>query len=176
MLFDETANPISETQERCVDTMMKRKKVISLLLAMTMLTTPCFAFAEDAAQQPAVTEAERITAEKLHAIGMIDEMSEEELLKVPTRRECASFMAAFLNLPVSDMPESSPFVDVAPGYEEANAILALYNMGMVSRGEELRFYPEQTVTLNEAVGFVVKAMGYKLIAESEGGYPDRRFV
>jgi len=116
-------------------------------------------------------------AERLEAIGIIDNANEEEMQKIPTRREVAELMISFINLPVSDDDDMmSPFIDVAASDESVAEITALYNMGYISRGDDLKFYPENITTANEAVTFVVKAMGYKTFAESNGGYPTGYFL
>jgi len=154
---------------------MKRfGKIICLVLSAIMLVCALGTVsAETSLKAEVVLNAKDYSvANKLKAIGIIDDVSKESMSRVITRRECAQLMVKMLNIPINGAKyDKSPYIDVAPSYEGMAEITTLFNMGYVSRGDDMKFYPENKVTLNEAIAFVVKAMGYKVIAESKGGYP-----
>lgn len=154
--------------------MKKFKRILSVILsAIIVLSAVPAAFAQDTtAVKITLTSEDYSAANKLKAIGIIDEVSKETMTKVITRRECAQLMVRMLNIPVEGAQyDKSPFIDVQPASDGIAEIVTLYNMGFVSRGEDLKFNPDNSVTFNEAIAFVVKAMGYRVIAESKGGYP-----
>lgn len=155
--------------------MKKFKKIVSVILSVIMVVSMTgFVLAEEATPETEIilSTADYNAANKLKAIGIIDEVSKETMARVITRRECAELMVRMLNIPVQGAQhEKSPYIDVAPSSSGIAEIITLYNMGYISRGEDLKFNPENAVTFNEAIAFVVKAMGYKVIAESNGGYP-----
>ena len=147
-----------------------------VILAFIILS--CFAGGAIQAVETEVvfSDADFNVAKKLNAIGIIDKISEEEMNHIPTREECAQLMVSFMNIPLSGMePDETPFFDVSSSRKGAAAITVLYNMGYVSRGEDLKFYPDRNVTANEAVTFMVKAMGCGIVAERNGGYPTGYF-
>lgn len=154
--------------------MKKTTKFLSIILSVIMITScvPFVTYAESNSETFVLSEEHYKAAAKLKAIGIIENIDESVLSSHMTRRDCARLMIKFLNIPIEVAENnSSPYVDVAPSSVGAAEIKLLYEMGYISRGEDLRFYPEKVVSLNEAIGFVVKAMGYKTIAESKGGYP-----
>lgn len=138
------------------------------------MSSICVVSAEN--EEISLTEKDYQVAKRLEAIGIIDDWNEDELTKNPTREEVAELMVRFINIPVSESDEASPFIDVNANRKSAPYITALYNMGYVSRGDDLKFHPEMVTSANEAVTFVVKAMGYKTFAEANGGYPTGYFL
>jgi len=153
--------------------MKKFKRILSVILsAIIVLSAVPAAFAQNATAEITLTSEDYSAANKLKAIGIIDEVSKETMERIITRRESAELMVKMLNIPVEGAEyDKSPFIDVHPASDGMAEIVTLYNMGFVSRGEDLKFNPDNSVTFNEAVAFVVKAMGYRVIAESKGGYP-----
>lgn len=155
--------------------MKKMYRVLSLLLCAIIMSAVCVVAAAD--ETIMLTDKDFKAKKRLEAIGIIDKTEENEMLKTPTRAEVAELMVRFINLPATSSDDVvSPFIDVASTDESAAAITALYNMGYISRGDDLKFNPKQTATANEAVTFVVKAMGYKAFAEANGGYPTGYFL
>lgn len=153
--------------------MKKFKRILSVILsAIIVLSAVPAVFAQNATAEITLTSEDYSAANKLKAIGIIDEVSKETMERIITRRESAELMVKMLNIPVEGAEyDKSPFIDVHPASDGMAEIVTLYNMGFVSRGEDLKFNPDNSVTFNEAVAFVVKAMGYRVIAESKGGYP-----
>ena len=155
---------------------MQKKRIMTCIILVSMLLS-CFTGAIHATETEVMfSDADFNVAKKLNTIGIIDIVSEEEMSHIPTREECAQLMVRFMNIPLSGMESNeTPFFDVSSSRKGAAAITALYNMGYVSRGEDLKFYPDRNVTANEAITFVIKAMGYGVMAERNGSYPTGYF-
>ena len=155
--------------------MKKSKRITSLILSVIMVVSMIgFVSAEETNTETEIilSATDYSAANKLKAIGIIDEVNSETMVRAITRRECAELMVRMLNIPVQGAQhEKSPYIDVHPNSYGMEEIVTLYNMGYISRGEDLKFNPDNSVAFNEAIAFVVKAMGYKVIAESNGGYP-----
>ena len=159
---------------------MKRiGKIIALILSAVILisivgTVSAEETTKDTTKDTEVvlTSVDYSVANKLKAIGIISEIDRDSMVRTISRRECAELMVSMLNIPIGGADyDKSPFIDVAPSSDGMVEITTLFNMGFVSRGEDLKFNPDNKVTINEAIAFVVKAMGYRVMAESKGGYP-----
>ena len=157
--------------------MRKTKRFISLLAALAILAVSCLyavpGYAEAAAEQPAaeVTETDKLLVEKLEAFGAITN-EYENLDMLVSRRQMADIIVHFMQIKTSGGDgAASPFVDVPLGDPSLDAIITLYRMGIVSGDEALQFHPDRTVTVNEAIVFIINAVGHKLFAVKEGGYP-----
>lgn len=154
--------------------MNKTTKFLSIIISVIIIISyvPFVTYAESNSETFVLSEEHYKAATKLEAIGIIENIEESVLSSHMTRRDCAKLMVKFLNVSKSVIEsDSTPYVDVASSSAGAAEIKMLYDMGYISRGDDLRFYPENQVSLNEAIGFVVKSMGYETIAESKGGYP-----
>jgi len=82
----------------------------------------------------------------------------------------AKVIAKYINLPSSGAADS-PFEDVEPDDEAIGAISGLYNMGIISGDENGNFNPDDYVTYDEAMVFIINAVGHKIFAKRSGGYP-----
>jgi len=149
--------------------MKKAKKLIALIVAVAIVTSMSV-FAQEEASAVQITEEEFLLIEKLEAIGAITNgYNAQEYVK---RGEMAQIVAHFMKLPtVGNSADASPFYDVSPKSECYGAVNALYDMGVVSGDGNLNFYPDNYVTYDEALVFLVNAVGHKVFAEREGGYP-----
>jgi hypothetical protein len=63
------------------------------------------------------------------------------------------------------------FVDVPVENPNFTAVSMALGMGMISSNNEKRFYPQKNISINEATKMLVSTLGYRVIAESNGGYP-----
>lgn len=153
--------------------MYRKKRVMSFLAALTFFAVSFLhsapAFAEDAGAE--ITETDRRLVEKLEAFGAITNEYEDIGMYV-SRRQMAEIIVHFMRLQTSGGDgTASPFVDVPPEDSSIDAIITLYRLGVVSGDETLQFHPDRAVTVHEAVVFVINAVGHKLFAVKEGGYP-----
>ena len=89
-----------------------------------------------------------------------------------TRAEFAKMATAVLNADIS-LPDDmeNVFKDVDNSHWAYDAILSMWNLGILSGDEDGFFRPDDTITINEAVKILVSGLGYDEIANEKGGYP-----
>ncbi len=155
--------------------MKRMKRLVALLVAIATMASLCVfsipVFAEDAATAPAVTVSDEdlLRIEKLEALGVID--VKYDPADYVTRREMSDIIIKYMNITPSANTDGTPFRDVTMKDSSFASICTLYNLGIVSGDEQLRFNPDNNVTYDEALVFVINALGYKMFAAREGGYP-----
>lgn len=118
-----------------------------------------------------ITEADKLLVEKLEAFGIVKDIEADLTAKI-TRREMAEIIADYMRIPDVKVDfETSPFVDVSVLDRSIGSIMALYNMKVITGDNTMRFYPDANLNYDEALVFVVNAIGYKLFATRDGGFP-----
>lgn len=118
-----------------------------------------------------VTDKDKIMVEKLEAFGAIENANADITAKV-TRREMANIIATYMRVPNAGAEHAtSPFVDVDITDKCLGTIVSLFNAGIITGDESFRFYPDANMTYDEALVFVVNAIGYKTFAARNGGFP-----
>ncbi len=162
--------------------MRKIKRFVSWLLVYATLLTVCLfvltAHAEEAspneeAELPVVeiTDADWLLVEKLEAFGAITN-EYEDIGAYVTRRQMVDIIVKYLQLKVSGVASGQPpFQDVAKNDASIDGITALYNAGIITGDNEYKFHPDDYLTYDEAIVFVVNSVGHKLFANREGGFP-----
>ncbi len=155
--------------------MRKMKRLVSLLLATAMLLTSAVftlsASAEENLPAVEVTDADWLLVEKLEAFGAITNEYEDIGMYV-TRRQMVDIIINYLRLQVVSTAEGkSPFLDVPKNDISIGNIIALYDAGVITGDDEYKFHPDDNLTYDDAIVFVVNAVGHKLFAVREGGYP-----
>lgn len=153
--------------------MSKFHKITTLFLVMTMMVSFC-AFsgtvtANDTNAALEISDEEFILIEKLEAMGVIK--NDLNPTQNVTRRQMVSIISEFMNLPGGNTNAKSPFRDVKKSDEAFAQINALYDLGVISGDENFNFRPDDFVTYDETMVFVVNAVGHKMFAEREGGFP-----
>lgn len=152
--------------------MSKFVRITALLLIFTML--PIFyGFAEEVSENADYSQA----IEKLCALGFA-EKDENGLFYPDNEITRAEFTAMAVRVTgydkmVKGASDISVFEDVRTDmwytpyitYAAQKGIVAGYGSGTS------RFYPDETITLTEAVKILVSAMGFKEYSEQNGGYP-----
>ena len=101
-----------------------------------------------------------------------EEYSDEEYAKELTRAEFAVYASGLMNLHSYEtvVEDNVPFSDVNPLSEGAGSIAALNSFGAMS-GSDGKFYPNESVTLEQAAKTLVCITGNAYSAEARGGYP-----
>ena len=107
----------------------------------------------------------------LQSAGVLEqtEVSAAELSSVLTRAEFADFLAKLINARTED--SGVVFIDVATDNLYAKSINGLAKSGIVSVPQDLKFNPNTPITYNEALTMVIRAAGYGVMAQTNGGYP-----
>lgn len=156
--------------------MKKMKRLVALFVVLATLASLCtFSLnvsAEDVTEAPVydITEEEYILVEKLEAMGLIK--NEYDPTTAATRRQMANIICSFMNLSVDGSGATkTPFRDVKVDDVDFAAIKALYDLGVVTGDDQLAFHPDRSVTYDEALVFIINAIGYKEYAQRDGGYP-----
>ncbi|MEG2583894.1 MAG: S-layer homology domain-containing protein [Oscillospiraceae bacterium] len=111
----------------------------------------------------------------LKNLGLINGYSENEFNPNGsiTRAEFCKMTASMLNLNVPySAGQAKIFHDIESDYWAAGAIYALYGLGIIVGDEHRNFNPESNITFSEAEKIIVSMLGYSIIAEENGGYPD----
>lgn len=152
--------------------MKKTNKFMALFIVLAMLASMMSFFtvtvsADATAASIEVSEADEDLAVKLKTLGVIT--GEFNLSNYVTRGEMASIAAKYAGIPAS--ASAQVFNDVGPDHPYYDAIGALYNMGIVTGHADGNFGPDDFVTYDQALVYVINAIGHKPFAEREGGYP-----
>ncbi|MDD6483255.1 MAG: S-layer homology domain-containing protein [Clostridiales bacterium] len=144
------------------------RKIISLVLCCIMLITSFTAiYAEE--------EAQNYNYDKIVAVfqnaGVIDsgEMNDADFASVLTRAEFADYVAKLMNVHAS--ANDIMYVDVPTDNLYAGSINYLAQSGILSVPADMRFYPDAAVTYDEALAMILRAAGYEIVAQVNGGYP-----
>ena len=150
------------------------KKVVSCILIFSIVTAMgmSLAYAETQKADVKVNETDYEIAEKLELLGIIDAVEEEKLANYMTRRDMVKVLSTYLGYgKLSSESSRSPFYDVSAGDPLIGTYNALYKAGYISGDENKMFRPDDFLTYNEAITFVINAMGYRPLAVRNGGYP-----
>ncbi len=161
---------------------MKRKLlalILSMLLLLSAFSGAVFAEGE-AAEDISAVPAEGIKAEyfgeydvaikALKRFGILPQEGFDPMAKV-TRGDFlgkAMYLTGAGEMPA---PEEEIFTDVPASNENAGAIAAAYQMGIVSGTGDGKFNPSATLTAEQAAKILVTLLGFEVHAMAYGGYP-----
>ena len=143
------------------------KKITSLFIILALMVSMlalCIPAAAESALK--VTDEDISRSTKLETLGVIT--NEFELSGYATRGEMAEIIKDFVSVPESN---TKSFKDVLPEHPYYGAIGALYNLGVITGDEKGNFNPDDYVTYDEALVYIINAIGHKPFATREGGYP-----
>lgn len=138
--------------------------ILALVVSMFAFSFP--ASAEETLPAVTVTEEDVTISTKLETLGVIT--NQFDLSGYATRGEMASIIAEYISIPESN---TACFADVTPDNPYFGAIGALHNLGVISGDEKGNFNPDDYVTFDEALVFIINAIGHKPFAVREGGFP-----
>ena len=152
--------------------MKRMKRLVALLVTIATLASLCvFSIPVSAAELPKVevTADDELRIEKLEAFGVID--VKYDAASYVTRRQMAEIIAKYMNLTITTSEAETPFRDVKTSDSAYAEIRTLYDMGIISGDYDKKFNPDNYVSYDEALVFIINAIGYKMFAVREGGYP-----
>lgn len=164
--------------------MTKMKRLVAWLLVIMMIPV-VHGFAEtgeeaqDAQETQETQEAQGspydAAIKKLCALGMA-ELDENGQFYPDNEMTRADFTVMAVRVTgfeemVQFADEEAVFEDVRGDIWYAPYIAYAKERGIVSGDGNNRFYPDETITYTEAIKILVSAMGYKEMAERQGGYP-----
>ena len=134
------------------------KKNLSIFLIFVLIASfPVMSFAKQSAE------------------GILSELGlpcdEVALDMTITRGQFTSLTAKLFYDDITPSDEAvTPYTDVSVNHPYFGGIYTLSKLGIIS-GSNNRFRPDEAITIEEASAIVLKAAGYELIAQSNGGYP-----
>lgn len=152
--------------------MKRMKRLVALLVTIATLASLCaFSVPVSAEELPVieVSAEDELLIEKLEALGVID--VKYNAASYVTRRQMAEIIVKYMNLTITASEAETPFRDVKTSDPAYVQIRTLYDMGIVTGDFEKRFNPDNYLTYDEALVFIINAIGYKMFAVREGGYP-----
>ncbi len=146
--------------------MMKKISVLCLIVIMIMTSVVCIPFVY-ATDDVAVTDSSEVKF--LKGIGILDDNLVMDM--AVNRGVFATYIARLYG----DVPASNAaaqlYFDVKDTDASCSAISLLTQVGLLNGYGDGTFRPERPVTLSEAAKVTVDILGYKYLANINGGYP-----
>lgn len=144
---------------------MKRIIALLLIFIISVCSLGFYTFAEES--EGGINDINALAA--LDIMQSADEST--ELSRAVSRGEFSSYIAKLLNLNNDEKTAKVYFSDVDKENVYFSYISSLYELGLISRGDDARFEPDRAITYNEAYKIIVELCDYGKIAEYNGGYP-----
>ncbi len=141
--------------------------MIIVVMMLSMLSFVTTVWAESEISDYVATEEDIELSIKLETLGAIT--NEFDLSGYVTRGEMAGIVATYGVIPASS--GAQVFADVTSEHPYFGAISALYNMGVITGDGSENFNPDEYVTYDEALVYIINVIGHKPFAVREGGYP-----
>ena len=107
-------------------------------------------------------------AEVLFGLGILD--GDLDISQSVTKAEFISWTLKLINAKVPSVQVNTYFADVYSDNKYISDIEHAAALGIINGNGGL-FFPDKVISANEAVTIVMKALGYKVYAEVNGGYP-----
>ena len=106
--------------------------------------------------------------DKLRSVGILSSYSERGSM---TKGEFVSVLASIYKTDTADYRDKTFFFDVYPKHPYSNQINKLAAHGVLKGDNDKMFYPDNNVTVQDAVIILVKMLGYERMAAEKGVYP-----
>ena len=153
------------------------KKIISILLAVVLMSTCAFAQGFSDVMQ----SRQKNAIDALYGMGLIygngtGNFNPEEYI---TRIEFLAMVLRMIGL--EDAAKSSegsdlPFTDVSEDHWGRGYVYWGYTTGILEGISKTQFGPGENVTYNQAAKMIVSALGWSIVAEKMGGWPNGYLV
>ena len=145
------------------------KKICSLLMALILMLSVMPAFAEEGTEIKTDAPSERYSEDVklLTALGLYS-FGEYAYNDTVSRGEFAKMIADLLG--ATETADGGKFTDVTAETPNKDAIYAVSSMGLMNGMGDGTFRPDDSVTYIQAIKVLVSALGYKPMADAEGGY------
>lgn len=141
------------------------KKIICLVLTLSVMLTVQTGFAADGGYNEEI--------EILNSIGVLEGLNVSFTDSAAMKR--SDFLEAVMHLygggGHTDAADDITFYDVPDGVPYKWAADAALAHGFISGNDDGMFMPNDTISYFEALKIIVCALGYKPIAEANGGFP-----
>lgn len=108
----------------------------------------------------------------LEHLGAVEYTAETDLQAVVTREQYCEILSDYFGIVSSPNGSgaTTPFIDVDVTRESYGVIRTMYDRGFISGDDEKKFYPEQDITVAQAITILVRMIGHGYEA-SLTGYP-----
>lgn len=150
------------------------KRIIALLVtACMLLTLVVFAADVETADSSVVTDpVYQANVAKLTALGLwaLADVDNAQAATV-TRGEYAELMVSMVGMKGQSTTASPVFRDVTSDNPHYNAISILYSLKIITGEYGSLYRPDEAITYNEAMKFLMSVLGYSQYADEVGGYP-----
>lgn len=149
----------------------KLRVIFVSTLVLSLLTCPAFAASSfpDVDEDAEYAEAVAYVSEIGIMVG--DEQGNFNPNKTVTRAEMATIICRLLN-DAENLKTSADFSDVPTTHWANKYISKAAELGIVNGDGTGNFGPSDTITYEDTLTMIVRAMGLVEIAEKNGGYPD----
>lgn len=141
---------------------MKIKALLSTFLLTVLLPAAGYAASDDSVY------AQRYSF--LKGVGIINDTEVLEDVQSLTRAQFVSLIVDAANFTPYENASEKIYTDVAENHKNFKNIHAALEYGYISPGEY--FLPEDEITFEQAGTIMCRALGYTMLAEAAGGYPD----
>lgn len=143
------------------------KRIISLFIILALcISAVAFTVSAETVSVISVTDEDTALATKLETLGVIT--NEFDIKDYATRGEMASIIANYIKAYPSN---TKCFKDVTEDHQYFGDVGALYGMGIITGDESGKYNPDDYVTYDQALVYIINAVGHKPFAVREGGYP-----
>ncbi len=144
------------------------KRIICIFLCITAFAMMLPAFAEDSNE----AYSEEIKALKEFGIALRYTNGAEDVTRKMTRADLAAMAVTILNLDgVEYTTANTVFSDVTESHWASGYIDAAQKLGLINGAGGGMYYPENPVSMENAVKVIMGALGYDELAAAKGGYP-----
>ncbi len=142
------------------------KKVLLLFLSLTVIIS---AMAVNVyAEEMSGTSFEASVMRGLHILDEADVNNPDVEV---TRGEFVRILMGMIDAPVSAVSDMEiPFADIKKGKTYTASVLYAASLGYVIGYGDGNFYPDKTMTVQEAANVILNVAGYAVSAEASGGY------
>ena len=139
------------------------KKVLSMVLCVCMIFVFANVYAENGKDTDKVSELKKYDVVRGYPDG------DMHLERYITRAEAVCMVFRMLDIELSE-DLNSEFTDLENHWAEKE-VMGAKRVGIIDESIS-SFYPDEDITYQEFVKLVLTALGYKVQAESMGGYPN----
>lgn len=146
------------------------KKFISIIAIMAMFFS--LGLTSIASEEDELTQADKHAIDKIGLLTNLEVFEYDyEAWDSVTRAEYALVLSKLLAMD-STFPEevTSYYSDVEDDDSYAPAINCMKDLGIMNGKTATEFYPDDELTLDEAVAGLVRLLGYEQVAQAKGGY------
>ena len=146
-------------------------KIIGIILTLSLVFSA--ALFVPASAKVVITDEERVTA-LLEQLGItISFASDKDEDEFVTRAELADLIVKLLRLDSvsSVIGSTTPYSDLSVNHLYAKAVMTATQLGVFNGYSNGLFMPDNNTEYTDVLTVLVKALGYEVQAEQDGGYP-----